>query len=205
VKLLFATLMLLSMLKPTLNQDTVIFQVSKIPYEDKVIIEPIVIIHHGHYTQPAFETEPDLGNTFPSKSFMTKYYRVGQQYRLFFGGGEAGSVTVKEHGLDLRSWSIPVRLQSTVRVGVYVNALATNSHTLCRKQGARRALTKRESAAMFKLMHAVYRKHGVPLSAQQDVKTFNLTATDLDGDGKYELIGSFRIVRPEAAYNLFLI
>ena len=54
----------------------------------------------------------------------------------------------------------------------------------------------------------IFRQKGVAAAAVQDMKTINMTATDLNGDGKWEIVASFIVrsrARTEAVHHLFLI
>jgi hypothetical protein len=85
-------------------------------------------------------------------------------------------------------------------------ALATNSDTFGHKPAARRAPTTAERAALMAVVKRVYRSKGAAASLLPRITTTNLTATDLDGDGQYEFVGSFVIATPNKfRRDLFLI
>jgi hypothetical protein len=99
-------------------------------------------------------------------------------------------------------------LQSQVKLNSNVMALATNSETLGRATGSRRAPTNAERAAVMPLALSTFRQKGVPASLLPSLDTVNLTATDLNGDGKAELIGSFVVKKTKGGqerYVLFLL
>src|ERR1044072_8910479 len=52
-------------------------------------IAPLVGVIEGRYI------EPPSGESETFSEFVSRYYRAGQKYRLLFGGGEMGTVTVK--------------------------------------------------------------------------------------------------------------
>jgi hypothetical protein len=55
-------------------------------------------------------------------------------------------------------------------------------------------------------MKSIYQQHRTPASLMPAIKVTNLTATDLNGDGKYELIGSFTLAaKNKFERDLFLI
>jgi hypothetical protein len=178
---------------------TMIFAVNK--YEDSVSIDPIVIFNKGQYTNPL----PDENEAFVNQ-VAAKYIRAGQKYRLIFGGAEAGTVTVKSRYDSEIGLTATATLQSAIKLGGEVKALATNSATLGGKQNSRRPPTPEERTAMMNLMAEAYKQKKVAASAIAKVKVNNITAIDLDADGKAELIGSFEISdQQQNSQNLFLI
>jgi hypothetical protein len=166
---------------------------------------PFVIIENGQFKQPIAGDSNESEMT----SFASSYYAKGRKYRVLFGGAEAGSLTVKEANKDKecsRS-SADVTLRSSAKLNRNVMALATNSATLGAAKNSRRSPTPAERAALMPLVKAAYSQKGVPAALLSGLMTVNLTALDLDNDGKSELIGSF-VVRKQkggaARYALFL-
>jgi hypothetical protein len=148
--------------------------------------------------------EPSL---FKGSQSGEDFLRLGSRFRLLFGGGEAGSLTVTGKTPTCGDDYVPVgTAQTLVRLGGQVRALATNSSSLGQRASARRAPTASERAAALNLVQSIYRQNGVPAALMRNIETENLTATDLEGDGKFELIGSFSIQRTDGApYDLFLL
>jgi hypothetical protein len=167
-------------------------------------IEPLVGIIEGRYLEPPSAESEQFA------AFASRYYRVGQKYRLLFGGGDAGAATVKARpgkDSDCARALAGVELQTGARISGLVMGLATNSETLGRRPTARRFPTAAERAAINDLAGRVFRQKGVA-AAVQDMKTINMTATDLNGDGKWEIIASFIVrtrARVEAVHHLFII
>jgi hypothetical protein len=184
---------------------TVVFMLSSggLP---KASMEPILIIEQGKYQKPIAGDSDDA----EIARFAAEYYRKGRKYRVLFGGGEAGSLTVERSTKDqecARTGAEAV-LQTQAKLNSNVMALATNSDALGHKQGSRRAPTAKERAAAVSLARDAYRQKGVTASLLPTMQTINLTATDLNGDGKAELIGSFVVKKTrggEARYLLFLL
>jgi hypothetical protein len=140
------------------------------------------------------------------KKIAEDYFAPGRTYRLIFGGGDAGSVTVKKWSEGCNSVHAEVGLSSSAHLGGKVRALATNSETLGKHASARRAPTVAEREAVMTLVKSIYRQKGTPVSLIAALKVTNLTATDLDGDGKYEMIGSFTsAAKNKFERDLFLI
>jgi hypothetical protein len=140
------------------------------------------------------------------KSFADQYFAPGKVYRLIFGGGEAGTVTVKKWSEGCNNIHAEVTPATSVGLGGKVMALATNSETLGQRASARRAPTESERAQVLVLMKSIYSQHRTPAGLIGSIKVSNLTATDLDGDGKYEFIGSFMsTAKNKFERDLFLI
>jgi hypothetical protein len=181
---------------------TVVFAVTK--YEANVTMEPVVIYERGAYVKPPIDDEAG------SRAFTREFFRAGRQFRLLSGGGDAGTVTVKkslEPGCVLLAAEVGVETQA--RLGGRVQALATDSASLGRGPSSRRAPTEAERARAIELARAAYAKNDVPASLASGMEVANLTATDLDRDGKFELIGSFVVEKKSEtapdAFTLFLI
>lgn len=184
---------------------TVIFMVSANKLPD-ASIEPIVIIDGGSYKNPV-----EGGSSMEEISqFAADYYQKGQKYRVLFGGGEAGSLTVKRSTKDQECMrtEAEVVLQSSAKLNTNVKALATNSDSLGRGRASRRAPTASERAAVLSLAQDAFKQKGVPAALMSTLDTVNLTAMDLDDDGKAELVGSYvvkKIKGGQERYVLFLL
>jgi hypothetical protein len=180
---------------------TVVFAVEKAA--SSVTMEPIVIFNRGVYAKPPVE-ESEAG----VRSFVDEYFKPGRQYRLLFGGGDAGTLSVVKY-LDPGCVGLVAEagVKTQVRLGGEVRALATTSPTIGRQPGSRRAPTDFERTLAIEMARQAYSKNGVGTSLTNKMEVVNLTATDLDRDGKFELIGSFMIGKNagEDAYTLFMI
>lgn len=167
-------------------------------------IEPIALVSGGKYVFP----ESAGGADEELQKFSAEYFREGRKYRVVSGGGDAGTLSVKRSHVADECFRVgaDVELQTPVKVGRVVWALATDSETLARGKGERRAPTEAERAAAAKLAESVMRARRVPAAALKTLGTINLTATDLDADGRAELVGTF-VARTaqRARYVLFLL
>ncbi len=169
-------------------------------------IEPILILEGGNYKEPV-SGGSDMNEI---TRFSNANYRRGQKYRLLFGGAEAGTVTVTKSTRDEECFrtGANVTLQSDARLNRNVMALATNSQSLGAGERSRRSPTQAERSRALELARAAYRQKGVPASLLTNLQVINLTAIDLDRDGKWELAGSFvasKRTRKQERYALFLL
>ena len=164
-------------------------------------MDAVVIVDGKQLRAPYGDEQKDR-----QKSFANEYFAPGKVYRLIFGGGEAGSVTVKKWSEGCNNIHAEVTPATTARLGGKVMALATNSETLGKRASARRAPTDAERAAVMTLMKSIYSQHRTPAGLIASIKVTNLTATDLNGDGKYEMIASFTsAAKNKFERDLFLI
>jgi hypothetical protein len=180
---------------------TMIFAVSG---ELGTTIDPAVFVIGGKFVTPPMNEAGDDS----LEKFAGEYYKEGRKYRVISGGGEAGSLTVKRSHVadECFRTGAEVVLESPVKIGRVVLALATDSDTLGRGQSTRRAPTDAERAAALKLAEESMRRRRVPAAALKTLGTVNLTATDLDGDGRAELVGSFVAKQgKQSRHLLFLI
>ena len=180
---------------------TVIFSLKK-DTEGSLHIEPIVIISSGKYTQP-----PAGDDAGVMKKFTDSYFRVGRQYRVIFGGGDAGSLMVQKYEADMcGNLLAEVGAQTTAQLGGEVRALAVSSDKIGSGASSRRAPTEAERASALEVAHVVYGQRRVGAALVRKMKTVNLTATDIERDGQFELIGTFQIDGAnDLKHNLFII
>ncbi len=169
-------------------------------------VEPVAVIDaRGALAEPASESSGDGALS----AFLARHYQAGAKYRLVFGGAEAGTLTIRaatpaECSPNAASADIS---PASLKLGGGVMALATDGAHAPRAQASRRAPTAAERAAVFGVVKRFLAGKRVSASAvERGTKTLNLTATDLDGDGREELIGSYVVkVGPKVRDTLFLV
>ncbi|HEX8501422.1 MAG TPA: hypothetical protein VF659_12640 [Pyrinomonadaceae bacterium] len=169
-------------------------------------VEPVAVINgRGVIAEPTSET-PGVGEP---AAFLARHYRPGEKYRLIFGGAEAGTVTVRAATpAECSPNAASADINSTAaKLGGNVMLLATDGQHAPRGQSSRRAPTAEERAAAFGVAKRFLAGKRLSASAvERGTKTLNLTATDLDGDGREELIGSYVVkVGPRVRDTLFLV
>jgi hypothetical protein len=167
-------------------QDPIVFAV----LNDGKMVEPIGSVSKGKVV-PAVGGDAELAD---KTAFAKKFYRTGAKYELVFAGSRAGTVTVRsaDPASECTSNMAEVSVASTrTTLKGKVMALATDLKISVRENSVRRMPTKEERAAAEALVKAEFRKQG---SNEADLRTLdyhNLTAIDVDGDGKVELVGSY--------------
>lgn len=150
-------------------------------------MDALVVIEKGKFIDPVGEDSNAM------KPFAEKYFQTGQKYRLLFGGGEVGTATVQSSGEGCNTIHSKVNVEGFAKIRGRISGIATNSETLGKKASSRRALTSQERAAVMTLVNNIYRQHKTSNALLRSLKVNNLTATDLDGDGKLEVIGDFEV------------
>jgi hypothetical protein len=191
--------------RPTTRQESVVFVVIKGEGQDAQV-EPVAVIDgRGALAEPAASEAGDGALA----AFLARHYQPGAKYRLIFGGAEAGTLTIRaatpaECSPNAASADIG---PAASKLGGNVMALATDGAHAPRAQSSRRAPTAAERAAAFGVAKRFLTGKRVSASAiERGTKTLNLTATDLDGDGREELIGSYVVkVGPKVRDTLFLV
>ena len=168
------------------RKSVVVFAVSA--EGDEGSMDAVVIVNGARLQRP-YNDEMESGR----KTFGQKYFAAGKVYRVIFGGGDAGTVKVNSWDLGCNNIHAKVTSNTSAKLGGKVMALATTSETLGKRQSTRRAPTETERAAVLTLMKSIYRQNRTPENLMSSIQVTNLTATDLDGDGAFEMIGSFTL------------
>ena len=187
------------------RQYSAVFLVTRDGTPPETQVEPVAVINRGALA------EPDLGVPADGAppAFLARHYRPGEKYRLVFGGADAGTLTVRAAtNAECSPNTASADIDSTAaKLGGNVMALATDGAHAPRAQASRRAPTAAERAAALGVAKRFLTGRGVSASAiERGTKTLNLTATDLDGDGREELVGSYVVkVRPDVRDTLFLV
>ena len=168
---------------------TLVFIVSRSdPQEPESTMDAALMFERGKFKIPYVEQSEPAG-----KKFASEFYVPGKKYRVTFGGGEVGTATVKDSSWGCNNVHARALVADAGKIPPRLSGLATNSSSIGKKPVARRAPTPAERAEVMKLVNNIYRSRRTPASWMTGLQTTNLTATDLNGDGKFELIGSFLI------------
>jgi hypothetical protein len=164
-------------------------------------IDALVQVENGRLKQPYAEYS-EAGQM----KFAQEHFATGRKYRVTFGGGEVGTATIKSSAMGCNNIHASASVDDNGKIPAGLYALATNSEVLGKKKTARRAPTIEERSAVMKLVNQIFRARRTTPLMLRSLKTTNLTATDLDGDGQFEMIGSFLIeTRAKSRRDLLLV
>lgn len=158
--------------------------------DDGQRLEPIGEIDKGELVTSAVgDSEPKALTTF-----INTYYKPKTTYNLIFGGATNGTVTVKSSNPESdcgKNIATVTTVSSKAKLKGLVMGLATNEKPAKTASGVRRLPTPVERAEIEMLVRAEFTKQGVSANAVKNLKYHNLTALDVDNDGKAEMVGSF--------------
>jgi hypothetical protein len=149
-------------------------------------LDAVVLVENGKLRQPYPEN-----NEAAQRKFANQYFRTGKKFRVTFGGGEVGAATIKGFDMGCNNIHASAALADGGKLPAHLSALANDSETLGSKPSARRAPTESERSAALKLVEQIYRARQTTPALLRALRTTNLVATDLNDDGKFELVGSF--------------
>ncbi|HEX9963298.1 MAG TPA: hypothetical protein VGB00_20370 [Pyrinomonadaceae bacterium] len=171
---------------------------------DGKTLEPIALIEKGKLVPAS-----DGGDELKVKTQFTKtYYKPKTSYQLIFGGASGGLVTIKSSDpkAECSSNLAEVLTKSTkAKLSGFVMALATNA-PLSSVKSSRRQPTADERAEITALVRAELAKQKVEASALKNLKFHNMTALDVETDGKAEIVGtSYVETSPTSRAVLFFI
>ncbi len=158
------------------------------------------VLNDGKYVEPIAKIERGVLKTLSDgadegaklKKFGADYYKRATKYKLVFGGADAGAVTIGKFdpSSECARNIADVTVTSTrAKLKGMVMGLATNAPV--KGSGVRRLPTAAERAEAETLVREELIGNSVTASAVKNLKYHNLTALDLDSDGKAELVGSF--------------
>lgn len=170
--------------KPDPKNKQIIFAV----IYDGTVIEPIASVENGKLIPSSADEDSTKG-----KSFANRYYQLKSKYGIIFGSAVSGIVTIENSniGKECGGVSADVSVQSTkAELNGFVMALATDFKPKT-KIAYRRKPTPAERSEIEALVRAEYLKQKVLPAVLKKLHYYNLTALDVDNDGKAEFIGSY--------------
>ena len=152
-------------------------------------LEPIALIGKGKLVEPVNGSDDETRIT----AFDRTYYKTGTSYRLIFGGANAGSVKVKAFDPKAecsRNMADVTTTSTSAKLKGLVMGLATNSPKGASDKGFRERPTAAEKSEIDALARSEFKKQKL---TAKDLHYQNLTAVDVDHDGKPEFVGSYWI------------
>ncbi len=155
--------------------------------QDGKLIEPLAKIEKGKLLPMV----SDDNNDPTLKTFYKTYYKPKTLYSLVFGGNVAGTVSVIKNDptAECSSNMATVTTKSAkAKLKGFVMGLATNVKLTKAGSGVRRQPTVAERIEIEKLVVAEFAKNKVNAKT---LRSHNLTALDIDNDGKIEFVGTY--------------
>jgi uncharacterized membrane protein len=182
-------LLMLSLVAPIFAQKTTTKPVTNVIFavlNDGRTLEPLAKIENGKLMQTV--SGGDDGEIL--KAFSKTYYKPKTVYNLIFAGNIAGTVSVIKNDptAECSTNLASATTKSTkAKLKGFVMGLATNMKPT-KTFGTRRMPTPAERAAVEKLVSAEFAKNKV---SAKTLRSHNLTALDVDKDGKMEFVGTY--------------
>jgi hypothetical protein len=170
--------------KPPTAPKTVIFAV----LNDGKLVEPIAYVQNKK-----LEQVESAGETGDLKAFGSRYYSPKSVYTLIFGGAPDGTVAVGKSNIGSEcggNSADVVSKPATAKLYDLVMGLGTNAK-LDSRPGFRRRPTAGERSEIETFVRARFQKEGVSEEVLKNLRYQNLTALDLDHNGKPEFVGSY--------------
>ena len=182
-------LLMLSLVLPIFAQKTTTKPVTRVIFavlNDGKMLEPLAKVENGKLMQTVSGGDDGAILT----AFNKTYYKPKTAYNLIFGGNVAGTATVIKNDPKAEcssNMAEAISKSSKAKLKGFVMALATNIKPT-KTFGVRRMPTPAERVEVEKLVTAEFAKNKV---AVKTLRSHNLTALDVDNDGKIEFVGTY--------------
>lgn len=154
---------------------------------DGKTLEPIAYVNKGKLQEPVNGSDEE--NLIVA--FNKAYYKAGTVYKLIFGGSNAGTVTVRSSNAKAdcsRNMAEATTRATKTPLAGLVMGLATNVPIKTASASYRRRPTAAEKDEIDALARAEFLRQKLTPGT---LRYHNLTALDLDRDGKTEFVGSY--------------
>lgn len=160
-------------------------------------LDAICKLERGAYLEP---TKPSLDSA--TSNLAASFLQPGREFQVIFGGAAAGTARVLRR---METASARGELTTTAPIRGRVLGLAINRPDLLHGVSTRRLPTPLERSFARTIAARAFASNGVPPEALSGLTVTNLTAGDLDGDGRCELMGSFTVHANGGDQHLFLL
>lgn len=150
-------------------------------------LEPIAYVTKGKLEAPVNGSD----ESSIIAAFNRTYYKAGTAYRLIFGGANSGTVTVKSSNSKAEcAANMATATTKALKTPLkgFVMGLATNVPSKSTAASYRRKPTDAERNEIEGLVRAEFTKQKLTPGT---LRYHNLTALDVDNDGKAEMVGSY--------------
>ncbi|MDP9268111.1 MAG: VCBS repeat-containing protein [Acidobacteriota bacterium] len=175
--------------------------------EPGTLIDPVVMIAGSHYVKPPEGPRPgEDGRGKPWSEFRRNYYAPGTRYPLYFGGKRAGEVSVQRGGkVSCRSLAALVTMTGLRPLQTGNFALAVFGGPPASHANERRFAKPAELQVAMTYAQRAFAANGVRRHLLGKAQAISVVVTDLDRDGQYEMVASYKLAGPGAVHRLFLI
>jgi hypothetical protein len=135
------------------------------------------------------------------------YYRTGTKYDVIRGGVASGFVTVlpADNNACQRIEQPVTRSGSATPRWRSADAIAGKSLAMGTLASPLRSPSADENRALMGILRRLFAIKAVPADALDHIKSENVAATDLNGDGRIDFIGSFVVRDTRHTHNLFVV
>jgi len=166
----------------------------------KTYIEPIALVMPRSRNSVEF-TKP------PAANRASDYYRLDDTFNVVRGGTPSGTVTVlaADNNTCEPIERLVQRSGKAAQKWRSADAIAGQSVKVRRRASALRAPSGAEDQELIAVVRRIFALKAVPDHALAHITSENLVATDLNGDGRIDFIGSFSVRDPRNTHNLFVI
>ncbi len=151
-------------------------------------VQPVVELQNGRAFEPRVVAS-DTG----CRDFAPQWSAAGRCYTVLFGGERVGRATVSGPSQASVKLTRAIRLAPRASGRRGDTALATSSPSLGREMGTRRPPEAVERAAAIEFARAEFVRRSVPARLLSRIQVVQLTASDLNRDGRQDLLGVARI------------
>ena len=189
---------------PLLAAAAMLLNTSTFAQKTKVVAGPaksiiFAVLHDGSTLEPIAyvskgKLEPAVNGSDEQNmivAFNKTYYKPGTVYRLIFGSANAGNVSVKSSDAKAecsKNTAVATTQSSKTPLKGLVMGLATNAPIKTTNASFRRRPTAAEKDEIDALARAEFTKQKL---TPKVLRFQNLTAIDVDNDGKPEFVGSY--------------
>jgi len=148
----------------------------------------------------------EILNPAPKTTSNFASYQPGQQYTLYSGGENVGSVSIQKSGpLQCDSNAAVVSFNGSLHFSKDVIALATNATAIRTHRNVKRPVDDAERSMMIQVAISQLQKQGVFATVSSKFNTDNLVATSVDSSGATTLIGLVSVELNKVRHETFLI
>jgi hypothetical protein len=206
-KILLPTIFLLLTAAANDDQPRILFAVWTTPAAPNrpalTRIEPIARVRRVAIGRDRVEfTKPPA-----QQDVIDDYYQPGAKYDVFRGGMKRGTVSVlpADNGACQPIQRAAQRSGQPTPHWRSADAVAGESLGLHLRKSPLRSPTDAESRELLAIVRRVFAIKAVPAAALIDIKSENVVATDLNGDGRVDFIGSFLVRDSRDTHVLFAV